>query len=186
MKKLPVKQNDWKTNLTSTVYENAWIEVKHNEVENPGGGEGVYGVVHFKNIAIGVIPIDINGMVTLVGQFRYPQQSYSWEIPAGGGAISESKIEAAKRELSEETGMTSLNWTKVLEMHLSNSVSDEKAVLFLAEDCKFGFSNPEETESIEILRISIEELFLRVQSGEITDSLTVAASLWLKVNEARF
>ncbi len=184
MKELPKKENDWITKSSKEVYNNQWISVHHNEVQNPGGGAGIYGVVHFKNIAIGIIPVDANGLITLVGQFRYPHKEYSWEIPEGGGPKDENPLSAAKRELEEETGLTSKKWSKILEMDLSNSASDEKAIIFLAENCFQGKSFPEESEALETIKISIEELHIRVEQGEITDSMTVAAALWLKLNKS--
>ena len=182
MKELPKRPNDWITKSTKTIYDNQWISVDHNEVQNPSGGDSIYGVVHFKNIAIGIIPIDADGLVTLVGQFRYPHNAYSWEIPAGGGPEKEEPLEAAKRELEEETGLTSTKWSKALEMDLSNSATDEKSIIFLAENCSAGLPSPEETEALEIIKISIDELYNRVDNGEVRDSLTVAAALWLKLN----
>jgi 8-oxo-dGTP pyrophosphatase MutT (NUDIX family) len=185
MKELPKNPSDWITKSTKTVYDNQWISVDHHEVQNPGGGGGIYGVVHFKNTAIGIIPIDAEGLITLVGQFRYPHKQYSWEIPEGGGSKEEDPLDAAKRELEEETGLTSNIWSKVFEMDLSNSASDERSIIFLAENCSPGQSSPEETEALALVKISINELYLRVESGEIRDSLTVAAAYWLKLNRGK-
>ncbi len=183
MKLLPTSPNDWITKKSESVYENNWIEVKHNDVITPGGEKGVYGEVHFKNIAIGIIAFDKNGLLTLVGQFRYPHKSYSWEIPAGGCPISEIPLEAAKRELKEETGMVSGTWKKVIDMHLSNSVSDEECQLFLATECELvGEPEPEQTENLKHYKCNTDELVQRIEQGEINDSLTVCAGLWLKAN----
>ena len=182
MKKLPQKANDWTTLKTQEVYDNNWIKVEHNEVKNPNGGEGIYGAVRFKNIAIGIIPISNNGNITLVGQFRYPHNKYSWEIPEGGCPLNQEPLAAAKRELAEETGLSSLQWNKVIEMDLSNSATDEKAIIYLAENCTKGKPSPEETENLEIYECSVHEFIKRVEDGEIRDSLSVTAGLWLKAN----
>eukprot|EP01137_Pigoraptor_chileana_P035298 Opistho-2@29093 len=126
--------NPWTTLTEEVVYNNPWIKVTSHKVLNPNGGEGIYGKVHFKNIAIGVIPLFENGDTLLVGQFRYPLNAYSWEIPEGGGKLEVDPIDSAKRELIEETGLIASKWTKLLEMHLSNSVSDEFSIIYLAED----------------------------------------------------
>ena len=116
-----------------------------------------------------------------MGQYRYPLKEYSWEIPEGGGDLNISPLESAKRELKEETGIEAENWVKIQEMHLSNSASDEFALLYLATDLTFGESNPDDDEDLEIKKISFNELYKKVCIGEITDSLTVTAVLKVKL-----
>jgi 8-oxo-dGTP pyrophosphatase MutT (NUDIX family) len=169
--------NPWQTLNEQVPYENKWIKISHREVINPSGGAGIYGVVQFKNTAIGILPIDDEGFTWLVGQYRYTLGRYSWEIPEGGGPSEESLLESAQRELLEETGMTAARWTPMLEMHLSNSVSDEYGMVFLAQDLSFGEAEPEETEDLQVRRLPFQEVFEMVMQGEITDSLSVAAIL---------
>ena len=126
------KHNPWVVLDQKKVYENPWIELTEFQVTNPSGGKGIYGKVHFKHIAVGVIPLDENWNTWLVGQYRFTLNQYSWEIPEGGGEMDEDPLEEAKRELLEETGLIAKNWTKILTMHLSNSVTDEWAVIYLA------------------------------------------------------
>jgi len=166
----------WKTLKTEVGYESPWIRVDHSEVLNPAGNPGTYSVVHFKNLAIGIIPIDENGYTWLVGQYRYPLKEYSWEIPEGGGDPNLDPIDSAKRELLEETGIKANNWKLISKMHLSNSASDELALIYLATDLSFHEAEPEETEELEIKKIHLSEFFKLVNSNEITDSLTVAAA----------
>lgn len=173
--------NPWTTLSDETVYDNPWIKVTSHNVLNPNGGHGIYGKVHFKNLAIGVIPIFENGDTLLVGQYRYPLNAYSWEIPEGGGKLGVDPLLSAKRELVEETGLIANQWTKLLEMHLSNSVSDEFSIIYIAEGLTQGESQPEETEQLQIKRVSISEAFNMVMRGEITDSMSVAALLKLKI-----
>ena len=173
--------NPWTTLTEEVVYNNPWIKVTSHKVLNPNGGEGVYGKVHFKNLAIGVIPIFENGDTLLVGQYRYPLNAYSWEIPEGGGKLEVDPIVSAKRELIEETGLIASKWTKLLEMHLSNSVSDEFSIIYLAEDLTEGIAQPEETEQLQIKRLPVKEAIEMVLRGEITDSMSVAALLKLKI-----
>lgn len=170
-------QNPWKTLTQEVVYENPWISVEHRDVITPTGSDGIYGLVHFKNLAIGVIPIDEEGNTFLIGQFRYPLGRYSWEIPEGGGALNVAPLESAMRELQEETGMTAAHWTELQRMDLSNSVTDESAILFLAEGLTPGESNPDETEVLEVRKVLFQEAFEMMRRGEITDSLSVAA-IW--------
>ncbi len=170
------KHGPWTTLDTSVGYESPWIRVDHSEVLNPAGNPGTYSVVHFKNIAIGIVPVDEDGYTWLVGQFRYPTKEYSWEIPEGGGPLDQDPIESAKRELLEETGLKAENWELVLKMHLSNSVSDELALIYLATGLSQHEPEPEETEDLAIRKIHLTEFFDLVRKHEITDSLSVAAA----------
>lgn len=173
--------NPWQTLSEKTVYENPWIRLTEHDVINPGGGKGIYGKVHFKNLAIGILPIDNQGNTWLVGQYRYPLKQYSWEIPEGGGAHGTDPLESAKRELKEETGIEAASWTEIQRIHLSNSVSDELGIIYLAKDLRFGVSEPEETEQLTIRRLPFREAVGMVLNGEITDSLSVAAILKAKI-----
>jgi 8-oxo-dGTP pyrophosphatase MutT (NUDIX family) len=168
-------KNPW-TVLSQTVpYENPWIRVDHHEVLNPSGGGGIYGTVHFKNNAIGVVPIDEAGHLVMVGQYRFPIGCYSWEIPEGGGPLGGSILESAQRELREEAGLVASNWSEILGMDLSNSVTDERGTAFLAWDLKVVAAQPEDTEQLQVARVPFWRAVERVKRGEIRDSLTVAA-----------
>jgi hypothetical protein len=127
------KRGPWTTLSEHVAYETPWIAVSHHDVVDPGGRQGVYGVIHFKNLAVGILPLDAQGNTWIVGQYRYPLEAYSWEIPEGGGQRDVPPLESAKRELREETGIVAARWSKILEMDLSNSASDERAILYLAQ-----------------------------------------------------
>lgn len=170
-------ENPWQTLSTKTVYENPWIAVSHREVLNPSGNEGIYGVVHFKNLAIGVVPLDEHGNTWLVGQYRYALDLYSWEIPEGGCPLGTSPLAAAKRELLEETGITAAKWEPVLDCHVSNSVTNEAGTIFLARELSFGTAEPEETEQLQVRKLPLQEAVEMVLRGEITDSLSVMGLL---------
>ena len=165
--------NDWKTKTINTVYENNWIKVTHRDVINPSGGEGIYGVVHFKNLAIGIVPLDEDLNTWLVGQYRYTMGEYSWEIAEGGCPLGTSPLEAAKRELIEETGIRAKEWTKVMDLQTSNSVTDERGMVYLARDLSFGKAKPEETESLKVKKVPFAEAYQMVLDGEITDALSM-------------
>jgi 8-oxo-dGTP pyrophosphatase MutT (NUDIX family) len=171
-------KNPWTTVSVKDIYENPWISLEEHQVINPAGGKGIYGKVHFKNKAIGVIPVDEHGNTWLVGQYRYTLNEYSWEIPEGGGPLEINPLESAKRELKEETGITANKWQQIMRMHTSNSVTDEEAFIFLAEELSFGKSELEETEADLVVRkIPLKEALQMVMDGKITDSLSVAAIL---------
>jgi 8-oxo-dGTP pyrophosphatase MutT (NUDIX family) len=170
-------KNPWTVLLRKTVYENDWIRVDHHDVLGPSGGPGVYGTVHFKNQATGVVPIDANGNVILVGQYRFPLHAYSWEIPEGGGAHSATALESAQRELREECGLTAACWKEIVVMDLSNSVSDEGSTAFLAWELSEVTAQPDETEKLKIARMPFWNAVEKAKSGEIRDAISVAALL---------
>lgn len=173
--------NPWKVIASKPVYDNPWINVTEFDVINPSGGKGIYGKVHFKNLAIGVLPLDDQLNTWLVGQYRFVLDQYSWELPEGGGPVGVDPLESAKRELLEETGLLADEWTPLLQMHLSNSVTDELAILYLARNLSQGTAEPEETEELQVMKLPFEELYRMVENGTVTDSLTVAAALKLKL-----
>jgi 8-oxo-dGTP pyrophosphatase MutT (NUDIX family) len=172
------QSNPWTTLATRLVYNNPWISVREDSVLRPDGKPGIYGVVHYKNRAIGVLPVDADGSIYLVGQYRYPLDTYSWEIPEGGGPLNESPEVTALRELTEETGLTAAHLEPLgAPVHLSNSVSDEVSLLFRATGLTPGPAAPEGTERIVVRRIGFDEALDMMKRGEITDSLTVLALL---------
>ncbi|MBS1581919.1 MAG: NUDIX hydrolase [Bacteroidetes bacterium] len=175
------KRGPWTTLKEEMRYETPWIAVSHHDVIDPGGREGIYGVVHFKNVALGVVPLDADGNTWIVGQYRYPIQAYSWEIPEGGGKRHIPPIESAKRELREEAGIEAEHWTEVLRMDLSNSASDEHAVIYVAQGLTFHAPQPDPDEQLELRKLPFEELYGMVLRGEVRDSLTVAAVLRVKL-----
>lgn len=174
-------QNPWKTLKSELIYESAWISINKHEVLNPAGNPAVYSTVNFKNLAIGILPLDEELNTWIVGQYRYPINKYSWEIPEGGGHLGIDPLDSAARELSEETGISAKRWTKIQDLHLSNSVTDEVAILYIAQDLTFGESHPEETEELQVKKIHFNDLYELVCKGEITDSLTVTAVLKTKL-----
>ena len=173
--------NPWKILKSDQIYENAWIKLTEHQVINPSGGNGIYGEVHFKNIAIGIVVLDSDHETWLVGQYRFPLKAYSWEIPEGGGSLAVDPIISAKRELQEETGITAATFTEIQRMHLSNSVSDELAIIYLAQDLQMGPSSPEETEELMVRKLPFTEAYQMVLNGEITDSMSVAGILKTKI-----
>ena len=169
--------NPWQTANRRYVYENAWINVREDNVIRPDGAPGIYGVVEFKHKAVGVLPMDEQGCTYLVGQYRYTLDRYSWEIPEGGSPEGEEPLSAARRELLEETGLEASTWRLLGTAHLSNSVTNEEALYYLATDLTAHAPSPEGTEELEIKRVPFGEALSMVLGGEITDSLSVMAIL---------
>jgi len=173
--------NPWSILNQKEVYDNPWINVTEFDVLNPSGGKGIYGKVHFKNNALGIIPLDEDLNTYLVGQYRFTLNSYSWEIPEGGGPLGIDLLVSAKRELKEETGLVAEEWTKIVDLHLSNSVTDEYGCIFMARNLRQEEAMPEETEQLIVKKVPFEEAYQMVVKGIITDSVAVAAILKVKI-----
>jgi 8-oxo-dGTP pyrophosphatase MutT (NUDIX family) len=171
----PTPNGPWTRHARRTAYENAWITVWHDDVTRPDGVAGIYGVVHFANLAAGVLVIDDDDRVLLVGQHRYSLDAYSWEIPEGGVPDGESALDGARRELLEETGVEAADWRELARLHLSNSVSDELAILFVATGLSHGDATPDGTEQLVIRWLPFTEVLAMTLDGLITDAMTVVA-----------
>lgn len=172
------QRNPWKTHSAKDIYENPWISLTEFQVTTPGGSPGIYGRVHFKNLAIGVVPIADNGDTFLVGQYRYVTDSYSWEIPEGGCPQGEDPLHAAQRELLEETGLIAKVWQSLFSpIYLSNSVTDELALSFMARDLKQGDAEPEDTEDLKVWRLPLSQALAMAKNGEIVDALSIISLL---------
>jgi 8-oxo-dGTP pyrophosphatase MutT (NUDIX family) len=173
--------NPWKVTGEKQVYDNPWISLTQYDVITPAGKPGIYGKVHFRNKAVGILPLDEAGNTWLVGQYRFVLDTYSWEIPEGGCPEGTDMLEGAKRELLEETGLKAGHWEPLLGMHLSNSVSDEWAEVFVARGLTQHEAEPEDTEQLQVRKLPFEEAYAMVERGEITDSISVAAIMKAKL-----
>ena len=156
-------------------YQNPWITLWHDEVTRPDGSPGIYGVVHFENLAAGVVAFDDEDRIVLVGQHRYTLDRDSWEIPEGGVPREETALAGIQRELREETGLEATDWRELCRLELSNSVTDEQAVLFVASGLSYGIASPEPTESIALRWVPFDEALAMTMDGRITDMMSVVA-----------
>jgi len=170
-------KNPWQTISKRVIYDNPWIHVEEHAVINAAGNPGIYGVVEFKNYAIGILPIDAEGYTWLIGQHRYPFDAFTWEIPEGGGHIDQDPLDNAKRELAEEAGLIAGKWTLIQEIQVSNSVTNEIGFIYLAEDLSPTPPAPDEDEDLIIRKLHITEAYQMLDDGIIKDSLTVVALL---------
>ena len=168
-------KNPWQTLDKKEIYKNPWITVNHHNVITPSGNKGIYGTVEFAHTAIGIVVLDEDYNTYIVGQYRFPLNLYSWEIPEGGGKKDEDPLISAKRELSEECGIEAKNWTLVQKFHLSNSVTNEMGYLFIAQKLSYFDAHPDDTEELKIKKIPFKDLFKMVVDGEITDAMTIMA-----------
>jgi 8-oxo-dGTP pyrophosphatase MutT (NUDIX family) len=169
------KRGPWSIVSTREAYDNRWIRVSHHDVITPSGDAGIYGTIHYKNRALGIVPVDAERHTFLVGQYRFALDAYSWEIPEGGGPLDVDFLESAKRELREETGLSARRWHKLFESDLSNSVNDEKAIAFLACQLEQGQAAPDSTEELAVRRLPLAEAFRMVEAGEIRDAISILA-----------
>ena len=168
----------WQLGSPSVQYENPWMRVDNIPCVDPSGKHGTYGLVHYKNLAVGVVPYQ-DEHIWLVGQSRVSFQSYSWEVPAGGDPSGQNPVGTAHRELREETGFTAGRMEEILKMELSNSITDEACLVYLATDLTPGETEMESSEDISIMKISLDDALDAVDAGEIRQSLSVAAILKL-------
>ena len=163
----------WTRRSREVAYDNPWITIWHDEVARPDGSPGIYGVVHFANLAVGAVVLDDEDRVLLVGQHRYTLDAYSWELPEGGVPDGEPAVDGARREVREETGVEADGWREIVRFHLSNSISDEAGVLFAARARTHGAPSPEPTEELEIRWLPFDEALAMTTDGRITDAMTI-------------
>ena len=180
------RKNPWQTQSIKHVYDNPWIKLEEHQVLNPAGNPGIYGKVCFKSQAVGVIPLDDEGYTWLVGQHRYTLDEWSWEIPMGGSPLEEDCLLTAQRELQEETGLSAAKFTEVLHLHTSNSITDEQAYVFLAQQLNQGETCFEDTEDIEVKKLPLSKAIAMAQDGRITDAISVAGLLHVALNLHRY
>lgn len=167
-----MRRGPWTVRATRVAYENPWVRVEHDEVTRPDGSAGVYGVVRFANLAVGVLPVFPDGTVPLVGQHRYPFDAYSWELPEGGAPHAEDPEAAARRELAEETGLRAEHLLEIGRANLSNSVTDERAVMYLAWGLTEGIATPDADEVLAHRRVPFADLLSDCLSGVVNDAFT--------------
>ncbi len=171
------KDSPWRTLSSKVVYDNNWLSLIEDQCLGPNDLPTKYTYLHCKKVAVGVIPIDPFGYTWLVGQYRYPLKTYEWEIPMGGSEVGEDLLDCAQRELAEETGLKANQWEKILELALSDCITDELACVYLAKDLTMGIATPEDTEKLTIKKVLFSEAVEMVMAGEIRDSVSVAAIL---------
>lgn len=184
--KATTSANPWTTLASRWVYENPWIRVREDQVLTPTGTTGIYGLVKFRNQAVAIVPIDEQGFTWLIGQHRYPLDQYSWEVPMGGHPVGRPALEGAHKELREETGLSAATMTELMQVHLSNSVTDEVGVAFVAQQLSQGATDFDPTEQLAIKRLPFDEALAMTLDGRITDLFSVAVLQRLALQRNNF
>ena len=169
----PARIGPWLRRTRRVAYDNPWVTVWHDEVDRPDSSPGIYGVVHFANLAVGAVVLDTLDRVLLVGQHRYTLDAYSWELPEGGVPAGEAALDGARREVREESGVEADEWREIVRFHLSNSISDEAGVIFAARAIAHGAPSPEPSEELAVRWVAFEEALAMASDGRITDAMTI-------------
>ncbi len=170
---------NWQVRSRKTLQENPWFQLSASEATAPTGVDATYYLIHFVNSAVGVIPLHDDGTISLVGQWRFPFNAYSWELPEGGVPADEAPMEGAKRELREEVGLIATNWRQILTLQTSNASVDEVARVFLATGLSAVETEPDDTEDLATVRVPFQEALAQANAGRIQDAMTVAGLLRL-------
>jgi ADP-ribose pyrophosphatase len=158
------------------VHEGHLVSIREDQVSTHEGQQHPFTAITFKVCGVCVLPIDAEGNTRLVGQHRYVADRYTWELVRGAGDPSDP-LSAAKRELKEETGLTSANWLQLLDLMASPGLTDERAPAFVAWGTQEGHKEPDDTEKLRIRRLPFKEAADLVLMGEIQDAPSCALIL---------
>jgi ADP-ribose pyrophosphatase len=165
--------------------ETSIFTVTQDHAVDPDGFEIKRAIVQHGGSAV-MMPVDEKGRVLLVRQYRLPAKAFLWELPAGRVDKGETVLQAAKRELTEETGLKAKKWTKLTSFYVSPGFLAEKMTVFLAEDLKHGEQEPMEDERIEMQWFRAKDVDEMISSGKIIDAKTMLGFLtWKRHNSRR-
>ena len=167
----------WRSAGESLVFENPWMRLTRHPATAPTGLDCDYVVMRPRNLSVGVLPLHEDGTVTLVGQQRFALMNWSWEMPEGGAPFDEEPLEGARRELAEEAGLSAACWREALKVEMANSITDERAIAWVAWDLSPAPSEPDPTEVIRVARVPFGDLLREIGRGAVRDMFTVATTL---------
>lgn len=166
----------WRSHGDSVLIDTAWMRVTRHPATAPTGAAADYVVMRPRNVGTGVLPLHEDGTVTLVGQHRFTLMRYSWEMPEGGAPMDEEPFDAVRRELAEEAGLAAEHWRAALDMDLSNSITDERAMTWVAWGLSAVPVDPDPTEVIVSVRAPFRDLLAEIERGAVRDAMTVATA----------
>lgn len=159
-----------------SVYRGIIVDVQTDMIELPNGNITMREVVDHPG-GVCVAAVDPEGIVTLVRQYRYPFASHLLELPAGKLEHGEEPLQAAKRELSEETGLEAEHWEELGALYTSPGFSTETLYIYLATGLRQGAAHPDPNEFLDVVRMPLSELIARIEEGTVRDAKTVAGAL---------
>lgn len=174
---MSTKKGPWEVKESKTLYKNPWITVREDNVIRPDGKDGIFGVVEMKP-GVSVLPLDDEGNVYLTKEYHYAIERETIESVSGGIDGDEGTLNAAKRELLEETGISAREWIDLGFIDPFTSVVVSPNHMFLAKGLEFGEADQEGTESIRVIKVSLREAIEWVMESKITHGAT--ATLILK------
>jgi ADP-ribose pyrophosphatase len=174
---------DIETLSTRIVYENRWMRVREDEIRYRDGATGIYGVVEKSDFVV-VVPLDADGSLHLVEQYRYPIGRRSWEFPQGAweGKPDADPLELARGELREETGLDAAEIVHVGKLQQACGYATQSYNIYLAKHLRRVEAKLEATEQDLITRaFPVAEVLDMILRGTITDASTVASLGLLKL-----
>lgn len=158
---------------------------RHDRVTVADGEPRSYHSVRMKYYGVCIVPLDRDGSVTLIGQYRYVLDRFSWEIPGGGARVGDDPLTIARAELKEETGCTAEHWLKIVEGAVSPGISTEAVPTFVAWGLDCGTPQPDATEMLSRRRVRFAEAVGMALKGEISNLPGIAALLGIEVRRQR-
>lgn len=169
-----MQNSSWQTKSSKIVHENPWYRIRQDKVIRPNGEPGEFNVIEDAD-AVFIIPVTDDGKILFVHLYRYPTQMDSWEIPAGGIDAGEQPLQAAKRELIEETGMTADEWQDLGKIQINNSKNTAIGTVFVCRGLQHGQKHDQAEEGItKTLAFMRDEIKQMIANDEITDASTLA------------
>ncbi len=180
------KDLEWEEISTEHIVQDQWIDFRKSAYRYPDGRVFSPFYSYSRRDFAVIVASDEEGRYICVRQFRQGIKTVTTEFPAGGiepGKSQESALEAAKRELKEETGYVSDDWKHLLTIPSNATISDNYAFIFSARNCRrSGEQHLDETEVLSVVKYTVEEIDYMIHSGKFQQAVHVMA--WLMAREA--
>jgi len=177
--------NPWTILHREEKFTCSYFSVRSDTVQFGTGLPRAYNSIRMKSIGVTIAPIDDEGCTTLVGQYRYVLDRFTWELPAGGCRLDQAPVEAAKIELSEETGYRAANWLRLFDGTVSPGSIDGRTQCFVAWGLQPGAPHPEPEEELVQRRVPFAESISMALSGEISHFASISLLLGIQIKLTR-